>query len=317
MRRRDFITHAGALGLAGAATGPAIGVAAIPVIDAHVHLFDASRPQGAPYTGSKDYKGGVSLPAMYDKIAQPAGIVGAVVVEVSPWLEDNLWILEQAQTDPMFVGVVGMLEPDKADFPQTLERFAKNRLFRGIRYGKLWGFDITRQVDNTAFINGLKHLAAADLSLDTANPDMELIQTVLRINDKVPNLRIVIDHLPGFELKPDEITAYQKLLAEFVHRPTLYAKLSNVEHRVEHQLQIGLAANKSRLDLMQATFGEDRLIFNTNYPQSVGTRTIPQIVQLMRDYYATRSREAAEKAFWRNSLAFYKWVKRSPDQPSP
>lgn len=295
---------------------PAAGMGTVPIIDAHVHLFDATRPQGAPYTGSKDYKGGVSLPAMYDVIARPAGIVGAIVVEVSPWLEDNLWILEQAQTDPMFVGVVGMLEPGKQDFPQTLERFTKNRLFRGIRYGKLWGFDITRQVDNAVFIDGLKRLASADLSLDTANPDIGLIQAVLRINDKVPDLRIVIDHLPGFEPKADEARAYRKLLGEFLHRPNLYAKLSNVEHRVERQLRIGLAANKARLDLMQETFGDDRLIFNTNYPQSVGTRTIPQIVQVMRDYYATRSRDAAEKAFWRNSQTFYKWARRAPDQPT-
>ena len=41
------------------------------------------------------------------------GIVGAVVVEASPWIEDNLWILERANSDPVFVGVVGSLDPSR------------------------------------------------------------------------------------------------------------------------------------------------------------------------------------------------------------
>jgi hypothetical protein len=35
----------------------------------------------------------------------------------------------------------------------------------------------------------------------------------------------------------------------------------------------------------------------------------------MREYFATRSRDAAEKYFWKNSMAAYKWVKRASNQP--
>ena len=35
----------------------------------------------------------------------------------------------------------------------------------------------------------------ADLTLDTANPTPDLIEAVIRVNDKVPGLRIVVDHL--------------------------------------------------------------------------------------------------------------------------
>jgi len=99
--------------------------------------------------------------------------------------------------------------------------------------------------------------------------------------------QIVIDHIPGFE------------------------------HDMKGRLVTGLAAHKARLDVVTGAFGEDRVIFNTNYPESYGVRTIPQIVGIVKEYYATKSREAAEKAFWKNSLAFYKWIRRAPDQPSP
>ena len=78
--------------------------------------------------------------------------MGAIKIEASPWVEDNLWVLEVAERDTIIVGVVGNLEPDKPDFAEMLERYHKNPLFRGIRYGNLWGRDITKQADNPAFI---------------------------------------------------------------------------------------------------------------------------------------------------------------------
>jgi hypothetical protein len=42
---------------------------------------------------------------------------------------------------------------------------------------------------------------------------------------------------------------------------------------------------------------------------------VPDTVALVREYFSTKSHEAAEKYFWRNSVAAYKWVRREPDQP--
>jgi hypothetical protein len=35
----------------------------------------------------------------------------------------------------------------------------------------------------------------------------------------------------------------------------------------------------------------------------------------VREYFAGKGQSASEKYFWKNSVAAYKWVKRSPDQP--
>jgi hypothetical protein len=43
--------------------------------------------------------------------------------------------------------------------------------------------------------------------------------------------------------------------------------------------------------------------------------SLPAIVQIVKDYFNGKSRAAAEKYFWRNSLAAYKWVRRDPSQP--
>src|SRR5688572_13605091 len=129
------------------------GAAQIPIIDCHIHLFDTRRPQGVPWPDKKNavlYQ--PALPDRYRKIAVPLGITGAIKVESSPWLEDNQWVLDVAAKDPIIVRIIGNLEPGKPDFAKHLERFRKNRLFLGIRYGNLWGRNLESEIARPEFI---------------------------------------------------------------------------------------------------------------------------------------------------------------------
>ena len=194
MDRRAFLASVTATAAAGVPKIDAQEERPIPIIDTHIHLFDPNRPQGAPYTGPR--AGGTppvaALPSRDRRLTMPLGVVGEIEVEASPWIEDNLWVLEVAQADTIMVGTVGNLEPDKPEFPEYLERYHKNPLFRGIRYGNLWGRDFTKQSENPAFISGLRRLAQAGLVLDTANPRITLLEAVVRITDR--NLRALIVH---------------------------------------------------------------------------------------------------------------------------
>jgi L-fuconolactonase len=315
MQRREFL--AGAVAIAATRVAPAASpLDKVPIIDTHIHLFDGSRPQGAPYKGSKQYEGGIALPSMYRALAQPLGIVGAIEVEASPWIEDNLWVLETSQNDTIMVGTIGNLQPEKPEFPEYLERYHRNPLFRGIRYGNLWNYNLVEQVNNPVFIAGLKLLSQADLVLDTANPKVSLLQAIVKVSDSVPDLRIVIDHLPSLDPTQDDQADYDAVLKEIHGRPNIFVKLSEIDHRVKGQVVSGLAAHRARLDMLMEIFGEDRVVFGSDWPNSVGTATVQQIVELTRSYFSTRTHAAAEKYFWKNSLQAYKWVKRSPNQPS-
>lgn len=317
--RRDFLAGLAATAAGASAAQTASGQGApIPIIDTHIHLFDPTRPQGAPYSGPR-VPGVAPVPAYpdrYRKLAVPLGAVGAVKVEASPWVEDNLWVLDVAQRDTIIVGVIGNLEPDKPEFKEYFDRYRKHPLFRGIRYGNLWGRDIVKQAENPAFIDGLKLLADADLVLDTANPRMTLLESMLKISDKVPTLRIVLDHLPNFEPTPAERAGYAAALKEFAKRPQVYVKLSAILRRVDGKVSTELSRYRDTLDLLVATFGEDRIVFGSDWPNSDGVAPIDQVFAIAKAYFATKPRAVAEKYFWKNSVAAYKWVKRESAQPS-
>src|SRR5258705_3381963 len=86
----------------------------IPIIDTHVHFFDTTRPQGVPYPGPNVIPGfPIANPEKLREVVVPLGVVGAIEVEASPWVEDNLWVLEMAPKDPFIVGDCGKLSPGR------------------------------------------------------------------------------------------------------------------------------------------------------------------------------------------------------------
>jgi L-fuconolactonase len=314
MDRRTFLT---------VAAGPALFAEnakspSIPIIDTHIHLFDTTRPKGVPWPGKDDtilYR--PALPQRYRKIAQPLGIAGAIVVEASPWLEDNQWVLDVAAKDTMIVGFVGNLDLGKPPFRQQLERFLRNPVFRGIRYGNLWGRSVTEDLVRRDFVSDLKALADSGLGLDTANPNPALIADVLRISDLVPGLRVIIDHLPQLEM-PTEAQArrlYQADLRELGRRPRVYVKVSEVARRVNGQVPKDLNFYKPGLDELWDIFGPDRLIYGSDWPNSDHWASYGEVFNLAWQYFTAKGQAVAEKVFWKNSVAAYRWKPRDATQP--
>ena len=308
MHRRALL--AGAVAFASA---PVFASDASPVKDTHVHLFDPGRPQGVPYSGPRGQPPQMALPENYRQQIGGTGIVGAVVVEASPWIEDNLWILERANSDPIFVGVVGSLDPSKPEFGEYLNRFSKDPLWRGIRYARVWQMENGKQVLKPGMAEGLKLLAQTGQTLDMANPSFDLLRGALLAMDAAPDLHVVMDHMPSLDPRPETQALYDSLIRELAQRPNFAVKLSQVRHKDENNVTV--TAPRARLDQLMAAFGEDRVMFGGDWPNSVGTATIPEALILMRDYFAGRPRLQAEKYFWRNSQRIYKWNKRAPAQP--
>jgi predicted TIM-barrel fold metal-dependent hydrolase len=313
--RREFLGVLAALPLA----AKAAQAQTIPIIDAHIHMFDRNKPGGTFYPRADDPVPGVSaLPARYRGVIKPFGVVGAIVVEASPWLEENQWILDQAASDSIIVGYVGFIYPGTPEFSKHLERFHKNNLFRGIRYSNREnrkGYDIAEAVDNPQFISDLKLLADAGLTLDIAmTPDPNVL---VRLTDKVPSLRVIVPHLPNARM-PEERAALDKYLAslrELASRPRVYTKLSEVIKRVDGKASTDPSLYRERLDLIWSIFGENRMMFGSDWPNSEHVGSINDVMSVARGYINSKGTAAAEKVYWRNSAAAYRWVKRDPSQP--
>ena len=128
---------------------------------------------------------------------------------------------------------------------------------------------------------------------------------------------MVIDHLPSLDPTPDTQAAYDRIIAELAARPNIFVKLSQVVHRNGDTVTPkDLASNLRRLERLHTAFGEGRVMFGSDWPNSVGTATITEALAIVRGFFAGKTRQAAENYFWRNSARIYKWKPRLAAQPT-
>src|ERR1700722_19814763 len=321
MQRREFLSLGASIAGGWAATQVTHALPGkIPVIDTHIHLFDPSRPGGIPWPEKTDtalYK--AALPERYARIARPFGVVGAIVIEASPLASDNDWVLRVAATHPIIVGMVGDLVPATATYQKDLERLHANPLFLGIRYGNLWGRDLSLDAQKPEFLPGLKMLAEQGLVLDSANPDVNLVRAISSVADHIPELRIVIDHLPSAPVPEQQATRdeYWSLLQQLAKNKNVFVKLSEVAlARSEQKAPVAASFNHDRLEELWNVFGEDHVLYASDWPNSDHHATYEETFSIVRNYVAAKGPVAEEKFFWKNSVAAYRWHRREPDQPA-
>jgi L-fuconolactonase len=319
MQRRDALKIA-AFGAAGFAVRRAVCLErTMPVIDAHIHLFDPTRQGGVPWPEKDDkvlYR--TALPDRYETLARPFGVVGAIAIEASPLATDNQWLLNVARKHPVMVGVIGDLVPSSPDFLKQLDELKRDALFLGIRYGNLWNRDLKVDLESPGFVDGLKALAQAGLVFESANPDPRLIEAILNVADRVPDLRVVIDHLPHAPVPTEPMAAkqYWSNLQRLGQRPHVFVKLSEIPVLKGGALVRDAKFYKEPLDAIWDVFGEDRVIFGSDWPNSDHVASYADTFAIVREYISQKSPQAREKYYWKNSITAYRWRPRRGDQPS-
>lgn len=167
------------------------------------------------------------------------------------------------------------------------------------------------------FLAGLKKLSELGLELDSANPNPSLIRAIADVSDRIPDLRIVIDHLPSFPI-PTAAPArreYWSRLCDLSQNPRIFIKVSEIPVRVGGVVPKDPAFYKSRLDAIWDVFGEDHILYGSDWPNSDHLAAYAETLAIVRDYVVPKGHKIWQKFFWQNSIAAYRWHRRLPDQP--
>lgn len=270
------------------------------IIDTHIHLYDPHRPEGAPWPEPDDEIYMTTLPERCIERARPVGVDGAIVVECSDWVEDNQWVLDLADDEPFIVGLVGNLNVHDERFADHITRFGRHPLFLGIR-ARLW------QPDDLA---GLRKLVDLDLSLD-----LGLSEQTLKIAAEIPDLRIIINHCAGIKMDGDEPESKAlDLVRRAADHPNVFCKLSGMMDLrcTIRPAPTEVAHYAPYLDLLWDAFGEDRMIFGSDWPVSDRSqRSYADVLKLAQAYVATKPPSAEAKVFSENARRAYKWTERT------
>ena len=278
------------------------------IVDSHTHIFDPTRPQGVPWPNPKDewlYR--TVLPEHVKAATASSGVTGMVVIEASAWVEDNAWVLDLAADDPFIVGVVGHLEPGDGAFGRDLDRFAANPLFRGIRIGA----GLVERVDEPAVAADVERLAAKGLELDVLVQAKHL-PAVAALAARLPELHIGINHvaavfIDGHAPNAEWVDGMQAAAAH----ANVWCKVSALTSMTRQTpAPTDVALYAPTLDALWDAFGEDRLVYGSDWPVCARAAEYPVVHRIVAEYFGAKGEAASAKYFWQNSKALYGWVER-------
>lgn len=276
-----------------------------PIVDTHIHLYDTTRPQGLPWPPADDtvlYR--PILTEQFNEVADANGVNATVIVEASEWVEDNQWVLDLVKDEPdRYIGLIGSLAVGSPEFRVNLERFSKDSRYVGIRMRErprgenYFNDDVWRDLKTLASMGKTLDVLMFEFSLD----DIDLIAK------KNPTLKILVNHVAGANIDGEAVDpAWLADLQKAAENANVYCKVSGLFQQ-SHQSPSPKETDYYRpvLDALWKTFGEDRLIYGSNWPVTMRGGTYTQYKSIVVDYFAPKGREPFEKLMYRNALQFY------------
>ena len=308
----------------------------MPIVDTHIHLWQLPRTE-PPLSDDATFPTGCcgEIPwlevdaLMSDYNATPGGalIDHVVLVESSvatppdKIIHSNQWMLDAVAADDKLMSVVGWLDvsQEPAAFAEQLDALGADKNFVGIRIGRglfLPDTDATFENLQPNVIENLAAVAERGLMIDSLGASGT---TVAEIAEAVPGLTIVMNHVAQKPLTLDVEDEWVADMEAAAAVDTIYIKVSDV-HRlstaamegawpVQFPAETDPDAYTAVLETLWELFGEDRLIFGTNWPVSeVGGAeqdTIELQIQILESFLAGKGAEARNKIMHDNAMGVY------------
>jgi predicted TIM-barrel fold metal-dependent hydrolase len=323
--RRRFLSHAiaatSAAGAAAAVPRRLLHAAApalpSPVIDTHTHFYDPTRPEGVPWPGKGGELYRPVLPAEWQTLVKPLGVTGTVVVEASSWVEDNQWLLDLAARHDRerlpgmlgIVGVVGNLPLGDPACAASIDRFAKQKLYRGIRVN---GDTLLAGLDDKTYVADVARLADHDLSIDINGGKAFAAAAAAAV--KFPQLRIIVNHMGNTPVSDKgPLPEWRDAIALAAQHPNVFMKVSALAENAANTMKLQKAPLDPAfyvpwLDAAWAAFSEKRLMYGSNWPVSDKASSYADVLGIVKPYVARKGPEAERWFYAEASRAAYRWV---------
>lgn len=283
----------------------------LTVVDTHTHYYDPSRPEGVPWPPREERRLYRSvLPLNYRALPVPRPVQATIVVEASPWIRDNDWVLQLAAREPFIVGLVGSLPVGQPKFGEELRRLAQHPLFRGLR---LRDRKLDGTLDDPAFRRDVRLLTDHDLSLDLVG-GLEILAYAARLAREFPSLRVIIDHLAGLRIDGQAPPAdWAKAMSTLRPCRHVFFKLSGLVEATGRS--DGTAPGHAEfyrpvLDHMRDCFGSERLMYASNWPVCELYAPLATVQGIVEDYFQTHPTAERAQVFSRTSQKAYRWKPR-------
>jgi L-fuconolactonase len=287
------------------------------VVDAHQHFwiygtYQTSWMKVSPYAGDPAFEPLRRSFQPKDLIPElaTAGVRCTVAIEAADCLAENEALLANARTHDWIAGVVGWVPlANPSHVERVLDAHAAEPALVGIRHLVNVEPD-SDWIIRDDVLKGLQVVATRGLTFDYVGILPRHLEHVPSVARRVPDLRIVIDHLGKPPIAAREFEPWSSLLARAAGMPNVFAKVSGFE--------AGGTDNWNGADIAPYVdralelFGPERLMFGSDWPVANLRGGYSKVWRETNLALARLSRDEREWILGGTAVAFYHLPVRRP-----
>ena len=280
-----------------------------PITDTHVHVWNFEK---AEYGWLKNDTSILKRTYHIEEIEAErinAGITSGVLVQASINTDDTDWMLEVAEKTEWIKGVVGwlpLMDPVKTE--QLLnDVYLKNKYYKGVRH-LIHDEANPKWLLQDTVIESLKILVKYNLTYDVVGVLPEHIRTVLTVTEKVPELKMVFDHLNAPPISTNQrFGEWGDLMKSAASNKNFHAKISGLGTVVKKENNWSSADIQPYVEFVLEQFGTDRCFCGGDWPVSLLAGSYTQTWANYKQLFNNVLDDAAQqKVYSQNAAAFYK-----------
>ena len=230
------------------------------------------------------------------------------MVQAAGNFEDTDWMLQTAAATEWIAGVVAWLPlTDTAAIIDLLEKkYLNQEYFKGVRH-QIHDEQDAKWMLQPAVIESFKILAEKNIPYDVVAILPAHIEAALKVAEKVPDLKMVFNHLSQPPIKAKErFGVWGQLMKEAAQHTSFYAKISGLGATSGQSGEWVSREIEPYVAFILERFGADRCFCGGDWPVSLLTDSYTQTWQWYQQVLTgLLNEEEQKKVLYSNAIAFY------------
>jgi L-fuconolactonase len=280
----------------------------IPIIDAHLHIWDIDHLDYPWLTDEPDINR-THLVSDYCEVTEGLNIEKMVFLQCESKSEkvtdEPTWVTAQAQEDPRISGIVAGAPLETGDSArEALEDLRAFPLLRGIRR-------ITQSEEDDAFclrpdfVRGVQLLSEFDLSFDICMDGDGQFKNTVELVRQCPEVRFMLDHIGNPFIKEGIMEPWAGYIRDLAALPNTWCKVSGMITRANAE-NWKLDDLRPYIEHVLESFGFDRVAFGGDWPVVTLASPLRRWIDALWDAVSGCSDEERYKLFHDNAADFYR-----------
>jgi len=242
------------------------------------------------------------LPPDLQPILRQHGFDGSIAVQARQSMEESRWLLALADEAPVIKGVVGWVDLRSESVEEQLGELSCHPRFVGVRHV------VQDEPDNRFllqpdFIRGIRKLKQFKLTYDLLLFRQQL-PAAIELVRLCPDQPFVLDHLAKPNIRDGTLSPWREQIRELAKSTNVWCKVSGMVTEADWA-NWKPADFQPYLDVVLEAFGQDRLMFGSDWPVCLLAGGYEKIFKLADDFAAPLGVAGRTQFFGVNAARFY------------